>query len=177
MRWMLKSGKSAPKPLNIFGVREDSRLRDGDIGRFADVEELNQCLKERESYGKFFYRFPHGESGADVCDRVSSFLDAFQREKEGFPPNTTVLLVTHGLTIRMLVKRWFHLNVSTFHTMTSPPPGKCVELTCVGEGQSFKLTDESVEYLSLPKSLTESNGYAYRNKSMFGSLSIGAPYV
>lgn len=24
---------------------------------------------ERESYGRFFYRFPNGESGADVYDR------------------------------------------------------------------------------------------------------------
>lgn len=187
------SGPDAPAPFNIIGVREDSRLRDGDIGRYeGGVDELNKCLDERHAYGSFFYRFPHGESGADVCDRVCSFLDAFQREQMHFPPKTNVVLVTHGLTIRMFVKRWFHLNVSTFHDMTSPPPGTPIELeyraddslSARDDGAAggcgnyrFRLTDESVRALSLPKSLTDANGYAYRHKRLFGSLSVGAPFV
>lgn len=179
MKALLASGKAAPTPLNIVGVREDARLRDGDIGTYqGGIEELKKCIADRELYGKFFYRFPNGESGADVYDRVTSFLDAFQREKQKLPQGTTVAIVTHGLTIRLFIKRWFHLNVDTFHSMVSPPPGHSVELVRVGHDEhSFMLSESDLNVLSLPKSLSEANGYANRNKRALGSVSIGAPYV
>ena len=171
-------GAATVTRLNIVGVREDVRLRDGDIGRYSSVDELRRCLQEREEYGKFFYRFPHGESGADVCDRITSFLDAFQREKASFPMNTNVVVLTHGLTIRMFVKRWFHLNVDTFHLMTSPPTGSSVELEQQPHSNgSFKLSGESLTMLNLPPSLAGVAGYAFRNKKLLGSLSTGAPYM
>lgn len=162
--------------LNIVGVREDVRLRDGDMGRFQDAAHLRQCLEEQRAYGKFFYRFPHGESGADVCDRVSSFLDVFQRERAAFPIDTTVVIMTHDLTLRMLVKRWFHLNVETFHNMTSPKTAATVELERVDSGR-YKLTEESSVVLGLPTSLNDIEGYTYRNRKLLGSLSTGAPFL
>jgi broad specificity phosphatase PhoE len=142
------------------------------------VDELRKCINEREEYGKFFYRFPNGESGADVYDRVTSFLDAFQREKQKLPEGTTVAIVTHGLTIRLFIKRWFHLNVDTFHSMVSPPPGHAIELVRVGHDEnSFMLSEDQLDLLALPKSLSKANGYAHRNKRALGSVSIGAPYI
>lgn len=56
----------------IIGVREESRIREQDFGNFQ-VEERMKVIKEtRERFGRFFYRFPEGESAADVFDRVSS---------------------------------------------------------------------------------------------------------
>ncbi|KPI83144.1 phosphoglycerate mutase putative (iPGAM) [Leptomonas seymouri] len=162
---------------SIIGVREDVRLRDGDIGRYINVEELMYHLQERERYGKFFYRFPYGESGADVCDRVTSFLDAFQRERVGFPMNTNVVIITHGLTMRMLIKRWFHLTVDTFHRMRSPPPGSLCTLTRLHHRSCFRLDESCVELMHLPLSLNKYNGYKYRNKQLLGSMSSGAPYM
>eukprot|EP00758_Cryptobia_borreli_P009780 Tbor_TRINITY_DN5511_c1_g1::TRINITY_DN5511_c1_g1_i1::g.13648::m.13648 len=172
-------------PVNIIGIREDARLRDGDIGRFSSPEDLRDCLIEREEYGKFFYRFPQGESPADVYDRVSSFMDAFQREQTEFPPDTTVVILTHGLTIRTFVKKWFHLKIETFHKMTSPPPGSAVELSRITHDvdrdpiapPKFKLSKQSIKWLNLPSSLSEENGYAFRNKRVLGSISTGAPFV
>jgi broad specificity phosphatase PhoE len=170
---VLNSGTSD----NIIGVREDVRLRDGDIGRYTTVEELMHHLLERERYGKFFYRFPFGESGADVCDRVTSFLDAFQRERVEFPMNTNVVIITHGLTMRMFIKRWFHLTVETFHRMKSPPPGSLCTLTRLHHRSCFRLDESCVELMHLPLSLNEYNGYKYRNKQLLGSMSSGAPYM
>lgn len=161
----------------IIGVREDVRLRDGDIGRYTSTQELLYHLEERERYGKFFYRFPHGESGADVCDRVTSFLDAFQRERVEFPMDTNVIIITHGLTMRMFVKRWFHLTVDTFHKMLSPPSGSMCTLTRLHHRSCFRLDESCVETMRLPLSLNESNGYKYRNKQLLGSMSTGAPYM
>ncbi|KAG5469496.1 hypothetical protein LSCM1_02718 [Leishmania martiniquensis] len=170
---VLNSGTSN----NIIGVREDVRLRDGDIGRYTSADELRQHLVERERYGRFFYRFPFGESGADVCDRVTSFLDAFQRERVEFPMDTNVVIITHGLTMRMFIKRWFYLTVDTFHKMKSPPPGSLCTLTRLHHRSCFRLDECCVESMNLPLSLNEFNGYKYRNKQLLGSMSSGAPYM
>ncbi|KEG08611.1 phosphoglycerate mutase [Trypanosoma grayi] len=162
---------------HIIGVREDVRLRDGDIGRYKTKEEVLFHLEQREVYGKFFYRFPYGESGADVCDRVTSFLDAFQRERLYFPMDTNVVIVTHGQTIRMFMKRWFHLTVETYHMMVSPPPGSISTLTRMHHRSRFRLDDSCVEAMKLPLSLNEFNGYKYRNKQLLGSMSTGAPFM
>lgn len=56
----------------VIGVREECRIREQDFGNFQ-VEERMRVVKEtRERFGRFFYRFPEGESAADVYDRVSS---------------------------------------------------------------------------------------------------------
>ncbi|KAG5469139.1 hypothetical protein LSCM4_02537 [Leishmania orientalis] len=170
---VLNSGTSN----NIIGVREDVRLRDGDIGRYTSADELMHHLVERERYGRFFYRFPFGESGADVCDRVTSFLDAFQRERVEFPMDTNVVIITHGLTMRMFIKRWFYLTVDTFHKMKSPPPGSLCTLTRLHHRSCFRLDECCVESMNLPLSLNEFNGYKYRNKQLLGSMSSGAPYM
>lgn len=162
---------------SLVSIREDVRLRDGDIGRYKSIDELRYHLTERERYGRFFYRFPHGESGADVCDRVTSFLDALQRERTCFPMNTNVVIITHGLTIRMFIKRWFHLTVDTFDQMRSPPSGSISTLTRMHHQSHFRLEDQCFEAMRLPVSLNETNGYKYRNKQLFGSMSTGAPYM
>lgn len=62
----------------IIGVREECRIREQDFGNFQ-IEDRMKVIKEtRERFGRFFYRFPEGESAADVFDRVSStFLPLF----------------------------------------------------------------------------------------------------
>jgi len=52
-----------------------------------------------------FYRIPFGESGADVYDRVSTFLDTLHRafESPDFP--STMILVGHGLLNRLFFMR------------------------------------------------------------------------
>ncbi|WCJ43228.1 Phosphoglycerate mutase family protein [Euphorbia peplus] len=72
-------GRSFEKE-KIIGVREECRIREQDFGNFQ-VEERMKAIKEtRERFGRFFYRFPEGESAADVYDRVSSFLESLWRD-------------------------------------------------------------------------------------------------
>jgi len=47
------------------------------------VQEPGQQAKnyeQRLKYGRFFYRFPDGESAADVYDRMTMFQDHFVRD-------------------------------------------------------------------------------------------------
>jgi broad specificity phosphatase PhoE len=53
-------------------VREEPRIREQDWGNFQNPELIQQLQKHRKKFGIFYFRFPEGESGADVYDRVSS---------------------------------------------------------------------------------------------------------
>lgn len=89
-------------------------------------------------------RFHDGESGADVYDRVTAFLDSFFRQMQSpaFDSEATngrwacevalvhedltaffcvlVIIVTHGLTLRLFLMRWFHWTVETFEATQNP---------------------------------------------------------
>ena len=110
-------------PQRHVQMYEDPRLREQDFGNFRGVEETFRLQQERRAYGVFFYRFPDGESGADVFDRVSLFLESLHRNfrRHTFPRN--VILVTHGLTMRLFVMRWFRHSVEEFESWANP--GNC----------------------------------------------------
>jgi broad specificity phosphatase PhoE len=67
-----------------------------------DAEGKQREKAERLRFGRFFYRFPNGESGADVYDRITVFMDHLVRDINAgrFPPGTSLVLVTHGLALR-----------------------------------------------------------------------------
>jgi len=56
----------------VLGVREECRIREQDFGNFQVADRMKVIKETRERFGRFFYRFPEGESAADVYDRVSS---------------------------------------------------------------------------------------------------------
>lgn len=45
-----------------------------------DMEGKQREKAERLRFGRFFYRFPNGESGADVYDRMTIFEDHLVRD-------------------------------------------------------------------------------------------------
>ena len=100
---------------------ECSRLREQEwhgklpLDGFSEANDL-----ARDSYGHFYYRFDGGESVADVFDRVSSFMDTLHRdfERVDFPENA--IIVTHGMTLRAFLMRWFHLSVEDFEMIANP---------------------------------------------------------
>ena len=88
----------------ILGVREEPQLREQDFGNFQDYERKQAEKLERHRFGRFFYRFPNGESGADVYDRITMFSDHMVRDIDAgrFPEDANMILCTHGLTLRLL---------------------------------------------------------------------------
>ena len=64
------------------------------------------CRKEQLSVGRFFYRFPTGESGSDVYGRtklwwMSGILPI--NERPGLDVVDVLVVVTHGLTMRLIL--------------------------------------------------------------------------
>ena len=102
--------------------------------------------QERNRFSRFFYRFPMGESGADVYDRVSSFMESlfrlFHRESEW---DFNLIIVSHGLTIRIILMRWFRWTVQEFETLVNPKNATPVVMERIREGNStkYRLTPES----------------------------------
>jgi broad specificity phosphatase PhoE len=64
-------GSSFPRS-RILGAREECRIREQDFGNFQIHERMLAVKEARERFGRFFFRFPEGESAADVFDRVAS---------------------------------------------------------------------------------------------------------
>ncbi|CAF1098103.1 unnamed protein product [Didymodactylos carnosus] len=92
----------------ILNVREDPRLREQEWGNLMDPSVREQELIEQKKVGDFFYRFRNGESGADVYDRCSLFLDTLSREMNtGYFPSDNILIVSHGLFMRLFLMRYF----------------------------------------------------------------------
>lgn len=106
----------------ILGVREEPQLREQDFGNFQDRDAKKREKAERNLYGRFFYRFPNGESGADVFDRMTMFGDHLVRDIDQgrFDEGTNLVIVTHGLTLRIFLARWFHWPVNEYERVWNP---------------------------------------------------------
>ncbi|KAG1681037.1 hypothetical protein FOA52_009997 [Chlamydomonas sp. UWO 241] len=105
----------------VMGVRSVVQLREQDFGNFQDAQRIKHDLNERLRFGRFWFRFPNGESGADVYDRLSMFEDKLTRDMllARFA-DTSVVLVTHGLTLRILLMKWFHWTVEELLQVYNP---------------------------------------------------------
>ena len=87
-------------------------------GNFQDLTKRDTVVAERQKIGRFFYRFKDGESGADVYDRVSSFMDSLFREMENcLMPDNNICIVSHGLFMRLFLMRFYRWSVEKFHTL------------------------------------------------------------
>ncbi len=119
-------------------VREEPRLREQDWGNLQDPARQARQKQERNAFGHFFYRLDYGESGADVYDRVSSFLTALVapfgmwprgRGGGGYGHQEYVLLITHGLTMRLACMFLLGWTVAEFERLANPGNGEFRVLT------------------------------------------------
>ncbi|MBN2400905.1 MAG: histidine phosphatase family protein [Spirochaetes bacterium] len=127
-----------------YRFREEPRIREQDFGnpqdQFVDLSldpDFNKC-------GAFFYRFPNGECGADVYDRVTTFFSTLHRNfsKKNYPEN--VVIITHGMLMRLFIMRWYHLSVEEFGKFKNPD--NCYICTMKLENDKYKLEEEFPRY-------------------------------
>jgi len=96
-----------------------------ELGNLQDERHSNEYRSQQQKVGRYFYRFPDGESGCDVFDRASSWWQSMrstpfnkldskmaQQWSEG-----TVVVVTHGITMRMILMQLFDWSPNTFHSV------------------------------------------------------------
>jgi len=131
---------------SVVRLREDPRISEQQFGNFQDVQQVTTAKKERSTFGRFYYRFPNGESGLDVYMRVSSFVatlfrdHSFSGRREGppapglHPPQSkdwqrdNIVIVTHGLTLRLLLMRYYQWSVRSFERTHNPGNAELIVL-------------------------------------------------
>ena len=128
-------------PTSQYNWQEEPRLREQEWGHLRTLEQSRAVDKERDAYGTFYFRIPDGESAADVYDRVSDFFNTLFRdfEKPGFPPNA--VMITHGMSIRLFLMRWFHYTVEEFEVLANPLNGAIVLMELQDNGK-YKLVGQ-----------------------------------
>lgn len=136
-------------PRAIRGIREDPRMAEQQFGNLQDAAQIRKSKNERHRYGRFFYRFPQGEAGLDVYNRVTSFIDTLRRDH--LEEDVTIIIVTHGLALRLFLMAWFQWTVEEFEDTENPPNcGLAVMERITGEDR-YKLTAEAAKILGCDK--------------------------
>jgi broad specificity phosphatase PhoE len=105
--------KKAFSPLQILTERQDPRLRELEFGNIGNIQNLSKEVEEAKRTARFYFRFNGGESGADVYDRASLFLDTLFREMDNshHDPTENILVVSHGFFIRLFLMRYFRWTI------------------------------------------------------------------
>ncbi|KAK9265748.1 hypothetical protein L1049_001758 [Liquidambar formosana] len=130
----------------IAGVREEPRLREQDFGNFQDRETMKLQKAICMLYGPFFYRFPNGESAADVYDRITGFRETLRADIDigrfqppgKRNPNMNLVIVSHGLTLRVFLMRWYKWTVEQFEGLHNLGNGNMVVME-TGYGERYSL--------------------------------------
>jgi broad specificity phosphatase PhoE len=126
---------------NVKKAIEDPRIRELDWGHLRHPDDNENIIRERNNYGLFYYRIKDGQSGADVYDRVSTFLETMHRDfsKDDYPENAVI--VTHGMTLRIFLMRWLHWSVEEFEILKNPWNCKVVVLEQNSDGKYQLITE------------------------------------
>lgn len=145
----------------IAGIREEPRISEQQFGNFQCTSSVLNAKEERKQFGRFYYRFPNGEAGFDVYSRVTSFIstvmrDVVQLKASGHDmENFNICIVTHGLTLRLFLTRWFQFSVQEFEESFNPDNGAVIVLerktNPITKLQHFEISNqEQLDHLNLP---------------------------
>ena len=115
-----------------FGCFEHALLCEQQFGLFDGLSDdeiaeqypdahahYNKCQKFR---GRFWARMPLGESRFDVAQRVHQAFGTFHRDAERHGVES-LIVVSHGVTIRAFLMMWLHKGVEWFDD--EPNPKNC----------------------------------------------------
>lgn len=97
----------------------EPRIREQEFGNLQG-DEFASFRRAQAAIGRFFYRFPTGESGCDVYDRAKTWWDDTLLRlnlRPGYHSAGTVVVVTHGLTMRLILMQLFSWSPTTFSTV------------------------------------------------------------
>lgn len=112
----------------VVGSREDVLLVEQQWGLFDGLNDQEQeksypkefeCIQKNDlSKGKFWSKFPLGESGLDIATRIRIFFESLYRDKEEGINNH--IIISHGTTIRIFIQMWMGYSHEWFHDESVP---------------------------------------------------------
>jgi broad specificity phosphatase PhoE len=133
-------------------IREDCRLREHEWGNFRAESKTKEYMEQSNSFGRYYYRYPEGESCADVFVRMKSFIDDLNKDFSChyFPRNC--IISTHGIAARVFLKAWFRFTVQEFYELdyVQNCEGFIIDLNsnkCSWEKYDFSKNIENLEHI------------------------------
>ncbi|XP_022892948.1 phosphoglycerate mutase-like protein AT74 isoform X2 [Olea europaea var. sylvestris] len=122
---------------------------------WKDQEQMKIQKAARKRYGRFFYRFPNGESAADVYDRITGFRETLRSDIDigrfqppgQQSPNMNIVIVSHGLTLRVFLMRWYKWTVEQFEGLHNMGNGEIIVMEKGYGGRYSLLMHQTVEEL------------------------------
>lgn len=159
--WYLKQTKQTNKHIQTHPLKHR--------GNFQNPETMPAKMETRRKVGCFYYRFSEGESGADVYDRVSSFLETLFREFKKRDCARNVVLVSHGITLRLFLTRYFRWTIEVFHDLWNLGNCEMVVLERPELSKAFALVTQLRSNNGLYREWTPSLEKMRRCQSLIGS--------
>ncbi|XP_068659104.1 phosphoglycerate mutase-like protein AT74 isoform X2 [Aristolochia californica] len=98
---------------SILGVREECRIREQDFGNFQVEERMKVTKETRERFGRFFFRFPEG-----FMESLWRDID-MNRLSRGSTSDLNLIIISHGLTSRVFLTKWFKWTVDQFESLNN----------------------------------------------------------
>jgi len=141
-------------PAQVKVVREEPRISEQQFGNLRDIEAIRRCKEERKVFGRFFFRFPDGEAGLDVYSRVTTFIGTLRRDQRD--ENCTVVIVTHGLALRLFLMRWFQWTVEQFEATRNPTFGGMAIMNRIPADGRYRLTQSTLDMIGAENAPTTS---------------------
>jgi 2,3-bisphosphoglycerate-dependent phosphoglycerate mutase len=103
----------------------------------ADPVRYERRRRLSDAYGRFYFRYPGGESRADVTQRVTLFIGKLHRSR--YPAHIVFL---HGVTQRAFRMSWLDRSVEWFER--EPNPANASVLVLERDPQSGRWADRDL---------------------------------
>ncbi|KAL9290371.1 Phosphoglycerate mutase-like protein AT74 [Arabidopsis thaliana] len=124
----------------VIGVREECRIREQDFGNFQVKERMRATKKVRERFGRRCLR-----------SRLHlSFLESLWRDIDmnrlHINPSHELnfVIVSHGLTSRVFLMKWFKWSVEQFEGLNNPGNSE-IRVMELGQGGDYSLAIHHTE--------------------------------
>lgn len=129
---------------SFAGLEEDINLREQEFSGGLQTDRIRRDLEERLRYGRFFFRFPQGESTADVYVRQCLFEDQLLRSLRSgrLSEASHVVIIGHGISLRVLLMRLLGWTVESFLQVHNPPNATPLEIEKISEASFLRLSSK-----------------------------------
>jgi hypothetical protein len=88
-----------------------------------------------------------------LVDRISAFFETLFQDFHRRPLNEiedyTLIVVSHGISVRLFLMRWFHWTIRDFEKLQNPSNCTPIVLTRKGDSLLYELDAESWEALGV----------------------------
>ena len=113
------------QPSAALHRRESFLLREQDFGDWDGLDDIeierrdtlrwDKRKRAQDTLGIFYFRYPNGESRADVVERMTIFIGKIHRSRY-----RTHLIFLHGVTQRAFRMAWMNRSVEWFEAEKNP---------------------------------------------------------